>query len=107
MTSWAKGLRVIVRKQCPHAVAQLRFTDLDRHRFTCSRLAPLASSPIWTCITAAKDTGLRNPPLHDCTENQNWLEIVALGCEFTGTDSCRYKLKRLGQRLPAVDGGLH
>jgi hypothetical protein len=28
-------MRVIVRKERPHPGAQLRFTDLDGHRFTC------------------------------------------------------------------------
>ncbi|GHH66606.1 hypothetical protein GCM10017673_12420 [Streptosporangium violaceochromogenes] len=35
LTSWPKGMRVIVRKERPHPGAQLRFTDLDGHRFTC------------------------------------------------------------------------
>jgi hypothetical protein len=28
-------MRVIVRKERPHPGAQLRFTDIDGHRFTC------------------------------------------------------------------------
>ena len=35
LTAWPKGMRVIVRKERPHPGAQLRFTDLDGHRFTC------------------------------------------------------------------------
>ncbi|SDI53164.1 Transposase DDE domain group 1 [Sinosporangium album] len=35
LSSWPKGMRVIVRKERPHPGAQLRFTDLDGHRFTC------------------------------------------------------------------------
>ena len=32
---WPAGMRVIVRKERPHPGAQLRFTGIDGHRFTC------------------------------------------------------------------------
>ena len=35
LSSWPEGMRVIVRKERPHPGAQLRFTDIDGHRFTC------------------------------------------------------------------------
>jgi hypothetical protein len=35
LAAWPKGMRVIVRKERPHPGAQLRFTDIDGHRFTC------------------------------------------------------------------------
>ncbi len=35
LSSWPKGMRLIVRKERPHPGAQLRFTDLDGHRLTC------------------------------------------------------------------------
>jgi hypothetical protein len=35
LTSWPAGMRVIIRKERPHPGAQLRFTDIDGHRFTC------------------------------------------------------------------------
>jgi Transposase DDE domain group 1 len=34
LPSWPPGMRVIVRKERPHPGAQLRFTDIDGHRFT-------------------------------------------------------------------------
>ena len=34
LSSWPAGIRVIVRKERPHPGAQLRFTDIDGHRFT-------------------------------------------------------------------------
>jgi Transposase DDE domain group 1 len=34
LSGWPAGMRVIVRKERPHPGAQLRFTDLDGHRFT-------------------------------------------------------------------------
>ncbi|GGP18287.1 hypothetical protein GCM10012278_89930 [Nonomuraea glycinis] len=96
---------------------------LDRHRFTCfvtgtpgGQLADLElrhrrRARAEDRIRAAKDTGLRNLPLHDFTQNQIWLEIVALACELLawmqllalhGTDARRYEPKRLRLRLLAV-----
>jgi Transposase DDE domain group 1 len=52
LSGWPKGMRLIVRKERPHPGAQLRFTDIDGHRFTCLSPAPApagaaANSPIW------------------------------------------------------------
>ncbi|GLF95154.1 hypothetical protein SYYSPA8_12675 [Streptomyces yaizuensis] len=35
LSTWPKGMRLIVRKERPHPGAQLRFTDLDGLRLTC------------------------------------------------------------------------
>jgi hypothetical protein len=35
LSTWPKGMRLIVRKERPHPGAQLRFTDTGGHRFTC------------------------------------------------------------------------
>ena len=87
-------MRVIVRKERPHPGAQLRFTDLGGHRFTCfatsTRTGQLADLELRhrrraRCedrIRCAKDTGLRNLPLHGYQQNQIWCEIVALACEL-------------------------
>ena len=68
-------MRVIVRKERPHPGAQLRFTDIDGHRFTCfatdakhGQLADLElrhrrRARCEDRIRCAKDTGLRNLPL--------------------------------------------
>jgi DDE family transposase len=94
LSAWPAGIRVIVRKERPHPGAQLRFTDLDGHRFTCfatnTRRGQLADLELRhrrraRCedrIRAAKDTGLRNLPLHGYAQNQIWCEIVALACEL-------------------------
>ena len=70
---WPEGMRVIVRKERPHPGAQLRFTDIDGHRFTAfatdARRGQLADLELRhrrraRCedrIRNAKDTGLRNP----------------------------------------------
>ena len=94
LSSWPKGMRVIVRKERPHPGAQLRFTDIGGHRFTCfatsARSGQLADLELRhrrraRCedrIRNAKDTGLRNLPLHGYDQNQIWCQIVALACEL-------------------------
>jgi len=82
LSSWPEGMRVIVRKERPHPGAQLRFTDIDGHRFTCfatdTKAGQLADLELRhrrraRCedrIRNAKDTGLRNLPLHSFAQNQ-------------------------------------
>jgi len=94
LTAWPKGMRVIVRKERPHPGAQLRFTDLGGHRFTCfatstkgGQLADLElrhrrRARCEDRIRAAKDTGLRNLPFHGFAQNQIWCELVAMACEL-------------------------
>jgi hypothetical protein len=94
LPSWPRGMRVIVRKERPHPGAQLRFTDIGGHRFTClatsTRGGQLADLELRhrrraRCedrIRCAKDTGLRNLPLHGYDQNKIWCEIVALACEL-------------------------
>ena len=131
LSSWPKGMRVIVRKERPHPGAQLRFTDIDGHRFTCfvtgtrpgggrGQLADLElrhrrRARCEDRIRAAKDTGLRNLPLHSFAANQLWLELVALACELTawtqllalqGDPARRWEPKRLRLRLFSVAGCL-
>jgi hypothetical protein len=95
LPGWPEGMRVIVRKERPHPGAQLRFTDLGGHRFTCfatgtqrGQLADLElrhrrRARCEDRIRAAKDTGLRNLPLHGFDQNQIWCELVAMACELT------------------------
>ena len=75
LSGWPAGMRVIVRKERPHPGAQLRFTDIDGHRFTCfatdakhGQLADLElrhrrRARCEDRIRCAKDTGPRNLPL--------------------------------------------
>jgi Transposase DDE domain group 1 len=126
LSGWPAGMRVIVRKERPHPGAQLRFTDLDGHRFTAfatdTRKGQLADLELRhrqraRCedrIRCAKDTGLRNLPLKGFAQNQVWCEIVALACDLlawtqmlalTGT-ARRWEPKRLRLRLFSVAGRL-
>jgi DDE family transposase len=94
LADWPAGMRVIVRRERPHPGAQLRFTDLDGHRFTCfatdaskGQLADLElrhrrRARCEDRIRCAKDTGLRNLPLHGFDQNQLWCELVALASEL-------------------------
>ena len=126
-------MRVIVRKERPHPGAQLRLTDVDGHRLTAfatnttrGQLADLElrhrrRARCEDRIRNAKDTGLRNLPLHGFTANQIWCEIVALAADLTawlqllgGTDPAdqtahqarRWEPKRLRLRLLATAGRL-
>jgi hypothetical protein len=94
LSGWPSGMRVIVRKERPHPGAQLRFTDLGGHRFTCfatstkgGQLADLElrhrrRARCEDRIRAAKDTGLRNLPPQGFAQNQIWCQIVAMACEL-------------------------
>jgi hypothetical protein len=94
LANWPEGMRVIVRKERPHPGAQLRFTDIDGHRFTAfatstkgGQLAGLElrhrrRARCEDRIRCAKDTGLRNLPLQGFAQNQVWCEIAALACEL-------------------------
>src|SRR5258708_13978186 len=94
LSSWPKGMRLIVRKERPHPGARPRFTAPGGHGFTCfatstkgGQLADLElrhrrRARCEDRIRCAKDTGLRNLPLHGYAQSQIWCEIVALACEL-------------------------
>jgi hypothetical protein len=126
LDDWPAGMRVLVRKERPHPGAQLRFTDIDGHRFTAfatgTRKGQLADLELRhrrraRCearIRNAKDTGLRNLPLKGYAQNQVWCEIVALACELLAWtqmlalagDARRWEPKRLRLRLFSAAGRL-
>ncbi|MFH9351982.1 IS1380 family transposase [Kitasatospora sp. NPDC017646] len=119
LKGWPSGMRLIVRKERPHPGAQLRFTDADGMRLTCfatnTKQTPIARLELRhrqraraeDRIRAARDTGLRNLPLHDTAQNRIWLEIVQLALDLlawmpmlalTGP-ARRWEPKRLRLRL--------
>jgi hypothetical protein len=126
LDGWPAGMRVIVRKERPHPGAQLRFTDIDGHRFTAfatgTRRGQLADLELRhrrraRCedrIRCAKDTGLRSLPLKGFAQNQLWCEIVALACELLAWTQMlalagqarRWEPRRLRLRLFSVAGRL-
>ncbi len=131
LSGWPKGMRVIARKERPHPGAQLRITDVDGLRVTAfatnSRRGQLADLELRhrrraRCedrIRNAKDTGLRNLPLHDMDQNRLWCALVALACELTAwlqmlaltgpsgsQPARRWEPKRLRLRLFSLAGRL-
>jgi Transposase DDE domain group 1 len=124
LSGWPKGMRVIVRRERPHPGAQLRLTDPDGHRYTAFATNTTPGGPgrqladlelrhrrrarVEDRIRAAKDTGLRNLPLHELDQNRIWQAIVALACELTAWTQMlaltehparRWEPKRLRLRL--------
>jgi hypothetical protein len=125
LTSWPDGIRVIVRKERLHPGAQLRITDVDGNRVTAfatnttrGQLADLElrhrrRARCEDRIRIAKDTGLRNLPLHDLAQNKIWCAIVALACELTAWmqmlalnrhQARRWEPKRLRLRIFSIAG---
>jgi len=126
LTSWPAGTRLVLRKERPHPGAQLRITDVDGNRITGfltntpgGQLADLElrhrrHARVEDRIRCGKDTGLRNLPFHDFTQNQVWLEICALAADLiawtqrlalTGTHRIA-EPKRLRLRIFGVAGRL-
>jgi hypothetical protein len=70
LSSWPAGMRVIVRKERPHPGAQLRFTDLDGHRFTAfataTRRGQLVTSSCATAAAPAARTASGTPRTPAC-----------------------------------------
>ncbi|MEU6655318.1 IS1380 family transposase [Streptomyces sp. NPDC046900] len=91
---WPTSMRLIVRKERPYPGAQLRINDADGMRITCFATnttgTPIAQLELRhrqraraeDRIHAARDTGLRNLPLHDAAQNRIWLEIVQLALDL-------------------------
>jgi DDE family transposase len=134
LKTWPAGMRVIVRREKPHPGAQLRITDANGWRITAFATNTAIGGPggrgmqlpdlelrhrrrarAEDRIRSAKDTGLRNLPLHEFAQNQIWCAIVALACELlawlailalTGSDARRWEHKRLRLRLLSIPARL-
>jgi len=94
LSGWPEGMRVIVRRERPHPGAQLRFDDVDGYRLTAfvtnavrGQLADLElrhrrRARCEDRIRIAKDTGLRNLPLHGFDQNRIWCALVMLATDL-------------------------
>jgi hypothetical protein len=93
--NWPAGTRLLCRREDAHPGAQLRFTDLDGHRFQAfltdqpdGDLARLElrhrqRARVEDRIRAAKATGLSNLPFDLFRRNQVWLELVLAAQDLT------------------------
>ncbi len=125
--SWPAGMRVIVRKERPHPGAQLRFDDVDGMRITAFvtntlrgqlpdlELRHRRRARCEDRIRIAKETGLRNLPLHGFAANQIWCAIVTLATDLlawmgmlalTSHDARRWEPKRLRLRLFTIPAAI-
>jgi hypothetical protein len=123
LKGWPAGMRVLVRAERPHPGAQLRFTDANGNRLTAfatntSRgqhadleLRHRLRARCEDRIRNAKDTGLRNLPLHDFDQNRIWTAVVMLAGDLiawaqllalAGTDARVWEPKRLRHRLFSI-----
>jgi hypothetical protein len=127
LDGWPKDMRVIVRRERPHPGAQLRFGDVDGYRLTAfatnTRRGQLQTLELrhrrrGRCedrIRNAKDTGLRNLPLHGFGQNRIWCAIVMLASELIAWagllahpqhEARRWEPKRLRYRLFTIPAAL-
>jgi hypothetical protein len=127
LTGWPQGMRVIARKERPHPGAQLRITDTDGLRVTAFatnsvrgqlpdlELRHRRRARAEDRIRCAKDTGLRNLPLHGLDQNRIWCAIVTLAAEITAWmqlialtsgEARRWEPKRLRLRLFTIAAAL-
>ena len=93
--NWPDGTRAICRREDAHPGAQLRFTDVDGHRFqvfltdqpdrdlAVLELRHRQRARVEDRIRAAKATGLQNLPFDRWRRNAVWLELVLTAQDLT------------------------
>jgi Transposase DDE domain group 1 len=126
LSAWPLGTRLIVRKERPHPGAQLRFTDVDGHRYQCfltdqtgHDLAALEvthrlHARVEDRIAEARELGLARLPFHAFDANETWIELTLLAQDLLAwkralildPNSARLAPKRLRHRLLHVAGRL-
>ncbi len=119
LTAWPDATRLILRRERPHPGAQLRFTDVDGHRYqafltdqTGDDLAALEvthrlHARVEDRIAEARELGLARLPFHAFDANETWLELILLAQDLLAwqrvlildPDSARLAPKRLRHRL--------
>jgi hypothetical protein len=94
LSKWPPGTRMLVRREQPDPGAQLRFTDVDGHRYQVfvtdlpdADLAYLEAlyrgrGRMECAIRDMKDTGLARLPSHDFAINHAWLHLVLIAADL-------------------------
>lgn len=94
LQAWPPGARAIVRREVPHAGAQLTFTDIGGHRFqvfitdspdpdiTYLEARHRGHARVEDRIRCGKDSGLRNLPFFEFERNRVWMQLVLLGLDL-------------------------
>ena len=126
LTGWPQGTRLICRKERPHPGAQLRFTDLDGHRYQCfitdQKTRSLAQlelrhrlhARVEDRVQEATELGLGRLPFQVLEPNQTWFELVLMAQDLLAWlrrlvldgELALAKPKRLRHRLLHVAGRL-
>jgi len=126
LSGWPEGTRLIVRKEIPHPGAQLRFSDLEGHRYQCfltdetgEDIAGLEArhrlhARVEDRIQESQELGLGRLPFQALEPNQTWFELVLLAQDLLAWlrllvlegELARAKPKRLRHRLLHVAGRL-
>lgn len=126
LSAWPQGTRLICRKERPHPGAQLRFTDVDGHRYQCfitdQRKRSLARLELQHRLHArvedrvqeATELGLGRLPFQALDPNENWFELVLMAQDLLAWlrqlalsgELSLAKPKRLRHRLLHVAGRL-
>lgn len=130
LKGWPEQMRVIVRRERPHPgarVAQDRLDDAEGYRLTAFvtntgrgqlqnlELRHRQRARCEDRIRCAKDTGLRNLPLHGFDANRIWIALVAMATDltawtqllaFTTEQARRWEPKRLRLRLFTIPASI-
>lgn len=126
LSAWPEGTRLIVRKEIPHPGAQLRFTDLDGHRYQSfltdepeQDIAGLEArhrlhARVEDRIQESQELGLGRLPFQALEPNQAWFELALLAQDLLAwlrllvleSELALAKPKRLRHRLLHVAGRL-
>ncbi len=126
LSGWPEGTRLICRKERPHPGAQLRFTDVDGHRYQCfitdqagRSLARLElrhrlHARVEDRVQEVTELGLGRLPFQVLEANEAWFELVLLAQDLLAWlralvldgELSVAKPKRLRHRLLHVAGRL-
>jgi hypothetical protein len=124
LSGWPAGTRLIVRKERPHPGAQLRFTDVDGHRYQCfitdeedDDIAQLERrhrlhARVEDRIQESHELGLGRLPFQALAANAAWFELALLAQDLLAWlrllvlegELALAKPKRLRHRLLHVAG---